>query len=320
MERCLVTGATGYLGRHLIDSLLADGVPVRALVYREWKGEELERQGVEVLYGDVTDPQSLEGMAQGVDSVFHLVGGGNDGRIDPFLINTQGTRNVLEACRTAGLRAFIYVSTSTLYGRNPNWVNEGTAPEPRFDYPQSKLEAEALLLRAAEEEGFPAMVARMGGLYGPGASMLATDLVRMGRLTITGDGQNQISVLHVDDAVQALRAMLERGKPGRIYCLSDDEPPTIHAFHSYYAGLLGAPPVRTSSVRRVRLIISLARFLSRLVGRRPPLTEAVIELSILNVMMENRRMKEELGVVLKYPTFREGLAQCAAALEAEEEE
>ncbi len=320
MERCLVTGATGYLGRHLIDSLLADRVPVRALVYREWKGEELEQLGVELFYGDVTDPQSLEGVTEGVDTVFHLVGGGNDGRIDPFLINTQGTRNILDASRTAGLRAFIYVSTSTLYGRNPDWVNEETAPEPRFDYPQSKLDAEELLLKAAEKEGFPAMVARLGGLYGPGASMLATELVRIGRLSITGDGENKISVIHVEDAVQALRAMLEQGKPGRIYCLSDNEPPTIHAFHSHYAGLLGAPPVRTSSVRRVRLIINLTRFLSRLVGRKPPLTEAVIELSTLNVMMENQRMQEELGVELKYPTIREGLAQCAAALEVEEEE
>lgn len=323
MGLALVTGATGYLGGHLIDSLLADGVPVRALVRTNWKGEELEARGVEVVYGDVTQLESLvDGeICDGVEVVYHLVGGGNAGRVDPFLINTEGTRNMLTACQSSSLRAFVYVSSSTLYDRQPDWVDEDSDATPRYDYPQSKLDAEELLLEANRESGFPAMIARMAGIYGPDSAMLGTDLVRQGKLRVTGDGQNVVSIIHVEDAVQALRAMVDRGRPGQVYCLGDNEPLPIHTFHSHFAELIGAPPIRTTSVRRVRNIIRLLGFLTRLTGRKPIITEEVIGMATLNVQMKTRRMREELGVDLRFPTYREGLAQCATwASSAEEKE
>ena len=316
MARTLVTGATGYLGQHLLDSLLADGVPVRALVRSDWQVEELEARGVQAVLGDVTDPETLSGIAEGVNTVFHLVGGGNDGRVDPFVINTQGTRNLLNACREADLSAFVYVSSSTVYGRQPEPVDEETLPEPRFAYAQSKLEAENALLEAAGARSFPAQIARMGGMYGPDAPMLGTDLVRRGQLRITGDGQNYISVIQIDDAVRALRAMVGmagHSRPGRVFCLADDEPVPLHTFHSHFANLLGAPSIGFTSVRRARLMIRLVKFLSGMVGRPAPLSEDYIALSTINVRMSNRRMRSELGVELAYPTYREGLAHAAAA-------
>lgn len=317
----LVTGATGYLGPHLVDSLLADGVPVRALVYSEWKGEELAERGIQVVYGDVCNLATLResDLCQGVEVVYHLVGGGNRGEIDPFLINTEGTRNVMDVC-PADLRAFVYVSSSTVYGRQSEWVDEETPPAPRFDYPQSKLDAEELLQEAAREAGFPAKIVRMAGIYGPGASMLGADLVRQGRLRITGDGQNVISVIHVADAVRGLRAVADHGRAGQVYCLGDDEPVAVYTFHNYLASLLGAPPVRTTPVRRVRVLVRVLNLLSRLIGRRPLALEALIELATLNVRMRNAKVREELGLQLAYPTYREGLAQCAARILSDEEE
>jgi len=321
-ELTLVTGATGYLGEHLIDSLLAEGVPVRALVHSEWKGEEREERGVGVVYGDVCESASLteSALCDGVEMVYHLVGGGNRGEIDPFLINTEGTRNVLELCQSADLRAFVYVSSSTVYGRQSGWVDERTSPAPRFDYPQSKLEAEELLLEAARETGSPSIIVRMAGIYGPEASMLGTDLVRQGRLRITGEGQNVISVIHVADAVRGLRTVAERGRAGQIYCLGDDEPVPVYTFHNHFASLLGAPPVRTTSVRQVRVLVRVLNLLSRLIGRRPLALESIIELATLNVRMRNAKVREELGLELHYPTYREGLAQCAEWVTSDEEE
>ena len=160
MKKILVTGGTGYLGRHLVDSLLEDGALVRALVYSEWKGQELEDRGVEVIYGDVTEPETLVGITDGVDIVFHLVGGGGDGRRDPYMINTQATDHMVDACQAAGLKAFIYVSSSSVYGRQPDPVDEDSPPMPTFDYPQSKLDAERILQEKARETGFPAVIDR----------------------------------------------------------------------------------------------------------------------------------------------------------------
>ena len=320
----LVTGGTGYLGRHLIDSLLGDEVPVRALVYSEWKGEALAERGVEVVFGDVTDPETLDrsALASGVDTVFHLVGGGNDGRVNPYLINNEGTRNLVTAGwpagDSAGLRSFVYVSSSSVYGRSAGPVDEETPPAPRIDYSRSKLEAESLLLALAPR--VPVMIARMAGIYGPTAPMLGTKLVRRGQMRITGGGRNSISIIHVEDAVQGLRAMADRGRPGRIYCLGDDEPLPLYLFHNHFAQLIGAPPVRTTSLRKVRMLVRVVTSLSRLVGRPSPLTQTVIEMSTLNVMMKNDRTRDELGVELRYPTYAKGLAHCAAMLAAEEEE
>jgi len=317
----LVTGATGYLGRHLVDSLLADGVPVRALVYSEWKEDELAERGIHVVHGDVCDPATLRDsdLCNGVEVVYHLVGGGNRGEIDPFLINTEGTRNVMDACLT-DLRAFVYVSSSTVYGRQSEWVDEETPAAPRFDYAQSKLDAEELLLEAARERGFPARIVRMAGVYGPGAPMLGADLIQRGRLRITGDGQNVISVIHVADAIRGLRAVAERGQTGQIYCLGDDEPVAVYTFHNHFATLLGALPVRTTSLGRVRVLVRVLNLLSRLIGRRPLELEALVELATLNVRMRNARVREVLGSDLTCPTYREGLAQCAAQILSDEEE
>jgi nucleoside-diphosphate-sugar epimerase len=132
-----------------------------------------------------------------------------------------------------------------------------------------------------------------------------------------------ISVIHVEDAVRGLRAMAEyagRGGTQRVFCLADDEPVPVLTFHSHLANLLGAPPVQLTSVRRVRLLIGVVRFLARVVGQKAPITEDLIRMATLDVHMQNRRMRRELGLEPRYPTYREGLAQVAAALGAEEEE
>jgi nucleoside-diphosphate-sugar epimerase len=315
----LLTGASGYLGGHLLDSLLADGVPLRALVHSESKVDEFTERGVEVVLGDVLDPATLVGIAEGVETVYHLVGGGTTGTIDPFELNTTGTRHVMEACRGGGLRTFLYVSSSTVYGRQEEPVDETSEVAPRFDYARSKVEAEELLLAAAEE-GFPAKIARLAAVYGPESPMFSIEALQRGNMRLIGEGDNYVSVIYVDDAVRALRALAERGRPGEIVCLSDDEPVQFYTFHNTLAQLLGAPPVERSSLRRVQMIIGMVRFLARITGRRPPLTEAVVEMSTLNVRMRNERMKEELGVELHYPTYRQGLAEVAAYVQAAEEE
>ena len=114
--------------------------------------------------------------------------------------------------------------------------------------------------------------------------------------------------------------MAERGRAGQIYCLGDDEPVPVYTFHNHLAGLLGARPVRTTSVRQVQVLVHILNFLSRLVGRRPLALEAIIELATLNVRMRNAKVREELGLELEYPTYREGLAQCADWILSDEEE
>lgn len=323
MKKVLVTGGTGYLGSRLIDCLLADGAAVRGLVYSDWKAEGLTDRGVEVVMGDITNPDTLAGIAEGVDTVFHLVGGGSDGRRDPFEINTRATQNLVDACRDVRLSAFIYVSSSSVYGRQPDFVDEESTPAPRFNYPQSKLDAEELLLEEARQNKLPVMIARMAGIYGPDAPMLGIDLVRKGRLNITGDGLNLISVIHIDDAVRGLLALADRaaaGHTGEIFCLADDEPVQTMTFHSHFAQLMGAPLPRATSIKKLRILLGIVKFMAGMVGRKTPLTNSIIEMSTLEVKMKNDKMRNVLGIELIYPTYRQGLAQVAEVSLADEEE
>jgi nucleoside-diphosphate-sugar epimerase len=167
------------------------------------------------------------------------------------------------------------------------------------------------------------MVARMAGIYGPDAPMLGIKMVRRGGLNLTGDGLNRISIIHIEDAVRGLRAMADRaaaGHVGEVFCLGDDEPVQTLVFHGHFAELMGASQPRTTSIKRLRFIIGLLKFLSRMVGRKAPLTEAVIEMSTLEVKMKNDRMKNVLGIELLYPTYRQGLAQVVESLQIDEEE
>ena len=206
----LVTGASGFIGRHLVSALLAGGQEVRALARSDGAAKRVP-QSAEVAHGDVADVESLRRAAAGARVVYHLAGGYRGSDEELRAAHVTGTANLLEALEP-GTRV-VYVSSTSVYGWDQAWpADHATPTAPASAYGQAKLAAERLVLGWTAGE---AVVARPTITYGPGddKGMLARayNLMRRGARWFPGDGANRIHLLHVDDLVRGMVLLGEKG-------------------------------------------------------------------------------------------------------------
>ncbi|MBX0328116.1 NAD-dependent epimerase/dehydratase family protein [Oscillochloris sp. ZM17-4] len=307
----LITGCAGYIGRHLARALRADGLAVRGLDRDAARLAELAALGVETVAADVGDAGALVAALRGVEVVYHLAGSALGTPEEIVRGNVAGARAVAATCAgTPGVRTIIYAGSGALYPSGDAWLGEDTPPEPAFHYARAKAEAEQLLLRAHARVGLPVIVARIAGVYGLGSPNLMTEQVRRGRFPLIGGGHGYASYIHIDDTVAGLRALAERGRPGQIYNLADDEPTLIRDFYGELARLLGGPPPPTMAPAAARALVWALGALARLRGRPAPLPPDLADMAAVSHRMANRRMREELGVTPRYPSYRDGLPTC----------
>ena len=203
----LVTGAGGFIGRHLLKRLLEQHDRVRVLVRREIPLDPR----VEVVIGDLGDPEAVDRAVAGTEIIYH-VGAAMSGSREDFERGTVvGTRNVIASMRRHQVRRLVYVSSlSVLHAAaakpgmlmREDWPLEPRANE-RGAYTQTKLAAEQLVRQATDLQ---AVILRPGQVFGPGAPVLTGAVARHvnGRYLILGDGQLRLPLVYVDDVVDAV--------------------------------------------------------------------------------------------------------------------
>jgi nucleoside-diphosphate-sugar epimerase len=257
----LVTGAAGFLGRCLVEQLLADGHRVRALTRRP--APELERLGTEVFPCDVRDAPRVVSACQGQEVVFHTAAiAGIWGKWDSYYAtNTLGTVHVLEACRRQGVGQLIYTSSPsvTFDGGEQAGVDERVPYARRWlcHYSHSKALAEQQVLAAHDPGSLRTCALRPHLIWGPRDPHLVPRLLeraRRGQLRQIGDGENLVDMVYVDnaadahrDAVAALASHPEVG--GRAYFISQGEPVKLWAWINRLLDRAGLPAVE----RRISL-------------------------------------------------------------------
>jgi len=234
--RVLVTGATGLLGGALLRRLRAAGEPVRALVRR--KAPELkEDAGIQVVVGDLGDPEIVDHAVAGVETVYHVGAATRGGREHYEAGTIWGTRNVIEACLRHGVRRLVYVSSLSVLDhaghRAGAPVTESAPLEPyaerRGYYTQSKLAAERMVAEAVERRGLPAVILRPGQIFGPGAERTAPSgaIALGGRWIVAGGGRRRLPLVYVEDVAEALMLAAEAElAPGTVLHIVDEEPVT----------------------------------------------------------------------------------------------
>jgi nucleoside-diphosphate-sugar epimerase len=285
----LVTGGGGFLGKSIIRALRDRGVNVRSLArgdygfLREW--------GVDVRRGDVCDVGVVRDAVDGCEAVFHVAA-----RVDMwgayedfFAINTQGTLNVIEACRAHAVRKLIYTSTPSVVhgGDSVNGLDESAPYPDHFEahYPATKALAERAVL-AANDAQLATVALRPHLVWGPGdTSMLPRVLAkaRTGRVRLIGPPQ-KVDTLYIDNAVDAHLAAWERLSPnspiaGKPYFVTQGEPIDGHTFLNDLLTSAGLPPVtKTISVPAARTAASMIEAIWRTFGirREPPITRFVV--------------------------------------------
>jgi nucleoside-diphosphate-sugar epimerase len=270
----------GYTALALARTLAADGWQVAGTTRDPDKAVELAREGFDVHLFARDRP--LDQVAQALEGTTHLVTSiAPDEQGDPVL--GQHARDLL-ACRSIAWAG--YLGTTGVYGdRVGDWVSEADPVAPTMPRTQRRVRAEAHWLAS----GLPAHLFRLAGIYGPGPGRSALAAVRAGTARqIVKPGQ-VFCRIHVDDIVQVLRASMARPNSGAVYNVADDEPAPPQDVVAYAAKLLGVPPPAELPFESAELSPMARSFYSD--SRR----------------VDNGRIKQELGVTLRYPSYREGL-------------
>ena len=236
--RVLVTGGGGFIGSHVVDKLMAQGMTPR--IFDLSASPYHSPLEVETFTGSITDPGNLDLAMRDCDAVIHLAAVADVGHVlaDPVLaeeVNTRGTLQVLEAACRAKVGRVVYGSTTWVYSDCPEQeVDEETAiPAPRHLYTATKLAGETYCAGYSELYDLEYTVLRFGIPYGPrarAAGVVAkfTDLSFEGKaLTIAGDGSTTRSFIYVEDLADGIVAALAPAAAGRTYNLSGDEITTI---------------------------------------------------------------------------------------------
>lgn len=318
----LVSGATGFLGRYLLAGLQAGGFKVSALARPTSETSGIVRSGVDVHPGDVLDMESLRRAMRTQQVVFHTAGRVSDrgSHQDFWRANVDGTANVIAACRQAGVKRLLHVSSLTVLGlpRSGIRVDEHTPPATRLrdPYSASKLAGEMLVREAHGHDGLETVVIRPGVIWGPGDATVMPRLLallRRRRLIFIGNGSNHLGISHVANLSQAL--VLAATSPvaaGQLYHVTDGEEITARDVFTALAAAQDLPPPRRSLPFPVAYLLAmLAECSARWRSAPPGFSRYGVRLVACDCRYDIGKVRRELDY---RPTidFRQGMASLFA--------
>jgi dihydroflavonol-4-reductase len=223
----LVTGGTGFIGRAIVERLVADGQPVRALARSETSARALGELGADPKRGDVLDLEALVSAMRGCDVVYHAAGANAFCVRDPspmFEVNVRGSENVVRAAARAELTRVVYTSSAATLGERKGTVGNEQSPHRGWflsNYERSKFEAERAVLAAAAEVGVEVVCLNPASVQGPGRATGSTRLLLdylNGRLKAVVD--STLSLIDIADCTTGHLLAASKGKPGERYVLS----------------------------------------------------------------------------------------------------
>lgn len=282
----LVTGANGFLGRHLCRALLARGFDVRAAVRRGAVADDLAEAGCEVVpVGDIAPDTDWRQALAEVDEVVHLAGltetpdDGTDMPPDEYRrVNVEATAGVARAAVGAGVRRLIFVSSAAVHGegtRGPGHAfRESDPPAPADPYARSKWEAEQALAAIAAGSELEVVVVRAPLVYGPGVKghfLILMRAIDRGRPLPLGAVRNAFSLVYVGNLVSAVvRCLTHPAACGRTYLVCDGEDLSTPELVRRLAKALGHParliPMPDGLLRLLAALTGQQRYVHRLTG------------------------------------------------------
>ncbi|MEZ5946239.1 MAG: NAD-dependent epimerase/dehydratase family protein [Hyphomonas sp.] len=275
-DTLLITGASGYLGRNIVREFFARGYAVRGLARSDASADLIRQLGAEPVSGDVMDKASLEAAMQGAGMLVHAAADTNHGRTTRAQeqTNLEGTRNVYEAARAAGIKRAVHISTEAVLMDGKPIVNaDETWPipsKPAGGYSRTKAGAERIAL-AANGNGMEVIVMRPRFVWGRDDTTALPQLVaaaKSGKLAWFDGGTYLTSTTHIANVVEGVRLCLEKGRGGEIYFITDgDDVP----FRQWITDLLATQGVDASGVKSVPrgligAVVSIGEFLGTLTG------------------------------------------------------
>jgi UDP-glucose 4-epimerase len=315
----LVTGAAGFLGRHLTQALAKRGVPLRAAVRAEEDDSSLRALGAEVVRADLRDPKTLPPLFEGgVDRVFHLAAICNLSTPHAVLypVNVVGVEQITRLAGQSGVKRTVHMSSTSVYGphRGRPFV-EDSERTPRDDYGRSKFEGEEIVWKKIAE-GLPATIARPCTVYGPGCTDGAGKVFSRATsiLAIPGSGKQRLSNVRVEDVAAAAIHLSELDDAeGEAFNIADDSHPELEEALALAAEAFGARPPRIHlPLGAIAAVAKLQGAVARLRGRIPDLETDAVELLRDDYVVDNSKLKST-GYEFLYPDFRASMKEIGRA-------
>lgn len=251
MAHIVVTGAGGFLGRHLTRRLTQRGDVVRAFGHPPPNDDEPRMEVAEFIRGDVRAREAVAQAVSGADAVVHLVSnfrrGGSD-KAEAAAINVDGTQNVLDAAVTAGVKRLVHCSTIGVHGDVRVVPADETAPfNPGDLYQETKLAGERRVWDCYERTGLPVTVVRPISMFGPGDRRMLKlfRMIKAGRFVMVGDGKALFQPAYIADVVEGFVACLDSDTAvGETFIVGGDEYVSLRELVGLIADALHVPPPR----------------------------------------------------------------------------
>jgi dihydroflavonol-4-reductase len=306
--RYLVTGATGFVGPYLIRGLISSGQDCRCVVRFLDKAKEClgsQASAIEIVEADITKPESLHGICDGIDTVIHMatLGHMNHYKVPSEMfdkVNVGGTLNVAKEARSARVRRFVHCSSVAAMGICDDVpATEKSLCSPHHPYGQSKLKAEQEIERLVRDEGLPATIVRFSMIYGPGDHRDMLKLVRLARRGLIpkiGKRPKLTPLIHVKDAVKGLLLAAERGLIGEVYLITNEQSEPFDRLMAIIKASLGSRALSIPIPEWAALLaasITEKAFLG--LGKSPPATRKNIESTLADRVFSVEKARRELG-------------------------
>ncbi len=273
MMRALITGATGMIGRHLLERLLAANVSVRAFLRPESDARVLRTLPVEIERGDASDAAALRRAVAGCHLVFHTAGYLHvasaftvDEDFEVYRIaNVEFTERLLAACREVGTERFVFVSSTGVYSIDAAApISEDAPLEPASAYGRSKLLAEELISEY-QRRGLPTTIVRPCITYGRGDRYFLPAALRLARLPLlplVDGGRGLYDLIHASDVAELMwRACQSDIAVGKVYNAASGAPVPFSEVLEHLGGLTGhRPRILSVSAHMLRHLAGPARW------------------------------------------------------------
>lgn len=274
--RKMVVGC-GYLGQRVAAKWAEAGDEVFAVTRSSEKAADFEKRGWQPIVADLIRGQDLKRIPR-VDVMLYAVGFDRTAQMSRREVSVEGLSHVLRAS-VSRVGRVLYVSSTSVYGQNQGeWVDETSPCEPRKENGRICREAEQLVEGISDRS----TIFRLAGIYGPGRLLRRLSDLRAGK-PIAGDQEGWLNLIHVNDAVEILLAGEQRGEPGAVYLVSDNQPIRRREYYSQLAKFVGVdlPPFEKN--------------------------DQPLHADGLGKRCSNRKIREDLHVNFIYPTISDGL-------------
>jgi dihydroflavonol-4-reductase len=317
----LVTGAGGFIGRHLTRALLEREHPTTALDPHLPPAAE----GLRGIAASVSDAGARAEALESIDTVFHLAACHLGVRTPPEefeRINVKAVAALAREAAAAGVRRFVHCSSVGVYGRiaDPP-ADEETPCHPNLVYERSKLAGEQAVLAAASETGLDTVVLRPAWVYGPGCPRTERlfGAIGKGRFIVAGTGRSKRHCIYISDMVEAfLLAARADAAVGKTIIVGDAGAVSIRQLVDEIARLTGARPPLRVPLAALHAVALMAEIVFKPLGAEPPISRRTLEFFTSNTSFRIDRARETLGFEPRFDLAR-GLAETHAVLYAEKE-